>query len=91
MLSARDVPYQYFHLATEDYLSVTEIADMVVAEMGLSSVRYEYTGGDRGWRGDVPVVRFDISKARAHGWRARRSAQEAMRAAIRAMVTSAAD
>ncbi len=90
-LSPRNEAYQYFHLATEDYLTVTEIADMVVSELGLSSVRYDYTGGDRGWKGDVPVVRFDLAKAYAHGWRARRSAREAMRAAIQAMIAATAE
>ena len=36
-----------------------EIADLAVECLGLPSVRYEYTGGDRGWKGDVPVVRLD--------------------------------
>lgn len=78
--------YSYYHLATDDYLTVTEIADLVVAEMGLEGVAYEYTGGDRGWSGDVPVVRFDLSKAHAGGWRSRRDTREAMRASIRAML-----
>lgn len=90
-LSARSEPFQYFHLATEDYLTVTEIADMVVAELNLASVRYDYTGGDRGWRGDVPVVRFDLTKAHTHGWHAQRSAQQAMRASIRAMISATAE
>ena len=31
-------------------------------------VRYEYTGGDRGWKGDVPVVRLSIERIRGLGW-----------------------
>lgn len=78
--------YSYYHLATEDYLTVTEIAQMVVAEMGLKDVCFEYTGGNRGWSGDVPVVRFDLSKAHSGGWKAARNAREAMRASIRSML-----
>ena len=79
-------PYSYYHLATDDYLTVTEIADLVVAEMGLKGVTYDYTGGDRGWSGDVPVVRFDLSKAHGGGWRSKRTTREAMRASIRSML-----
>lgn len=79
-------PYSYYHLATDDYLTVTEIADLVVAEMGLKGVAYDYTGGDRGWSGDVPVVRFDLSKAHQGGWRAERNTRAAMRASIRSML-----
>jgi len=78
--------YTYYHLATDDYLTVREIADLVVEEMALSSVQYMFSGGDRGWQGDVPVVRFDLSKVHDGGWRAKRSTREAMRAAIRSML-----
>jgi UDP-glucose 4-epimerase len=79
-------PYSYYHLATDDYLTVREIADLVVNEMTLPEVTYHYTGGSRGWKGDVPVVRFDLAKVHRAGWRAARSSAEAMRAAIRSML-----
>lgn len=83
-------PYTYYHLATEDYLTVTEIADLVAEEMHLKNVEYQYTGGDRGWKGDVPIVRFDLSKAHGDGWRAKRNARQAMRAAIQHMIEETA-
>jgi UDP-glucose 4-epimerase len=79
-------PYSYYHLATDDYLTVREIADLVVNEMALPEVKYHYSGGSRGWKGDVPVVRFDLAKVRGAGWRAGRSSVEAMRAAIQSML-----
>lgn len=85
--AGRDIDrFNYYHLATSDYLTVTEIADLVVQEMGLTKVQYDYTGGNRGWRGDVPVVRFDLSKVHGRGWKAKLSAREAMTASIRAMI-----
>ena len=79
--------YDVFNVATEDYITVSEIADLAVRVSGLSpgEVRYEFTGGDRGWKGDVPVVRFDCSKIHALGWKARRSSGEAVTDAIKAM------
>ena len=84
---ARDTDrYSYYHLATEDYLTVREIADLILEEMGLQNVRYTFAGGDRGWKGDVPVVRFNLSKVHNRGWKSQRSAREAMRASIRTML-----
>jgi UDP-glucose 4-epimerase len=57
---------------------VKEIADLVVEQLGLGDVRYRFTGGRRGWKGDVPVVRFDTTRIRALGWANRRSSTEAL-------------
>jgi UDP-glucose 4-epimerase len=80
-------PYDVFNVATGDYITVREIADLALQVCGLEpgTVRYEYTGGDRGWKGDVPVVRFDCTKIRQLGWRCRRSSGEALQHAMSAM------
>ena len=80
-------PYEVFNVATDDYVTVREIADMAVTISGLQpeEVRYDFAGGDRGWKGDVPVVRFDCSKINALGWRNRQSSAEALGAAMEAM------
>lgn len=80
-------PYEVFNVATDDYVTVRQIADQAVALAGLrpDEVRYDFTGGDRGWKGDVPVVRFDCSKIKALGWRNRRSSAEALGDAMKAM------
>ena len=43
-----------YNLGTGDTCSVRRIAEIVVEESGLQNVSIEYTGGDRGWAGDVP-------------------------------------
>jgi UDP-glucose 4-epimerase len=75
--------YNYFNLSTDDYITVAEIADVVTETMGLPNVRRVYSGGDRGWKGDVPVVRLDTAKIRKLGWQAHRSAHQAIRASAR--------
>jgi UDP-glucose 4-epimerase len=62
---------------------VHEIAELVVAAAGRSTTRIEYTGGDRGWPGDVPRFSYDSSKLKALGWTARYDSTEAVREAIR--------
>jgi UDP-glucose 4-epimerase len=80
-------PYEVFNVATEDYVTVRQIADLAVAIAGLQpdDVRYDFAGGDRGWKGDVPIVRFDCSKIKALGWKNRRSSAEALSDAMEAM------
>ncbi len=80
--------FDVFNVATSDYLTVREIADLVVSRMGLGDVRYEFSGGDRGWKGDVPVVRFNTTKLRSLGWNNRRTSRQAMLDAINAMIAN---
>ena len=81
--------FEIFNAGTGDYVTVTEIADLVVERMGLTSVRYEYTGGARGWKGDVPVVRFSSDKLMSLGWRCRHSSTEALIDSIDANISEA--
>ncbi len=85
--AATGPPYQVFNVATTDHLSVAQIADMAVAVAGRrpGSVPYRYTGGERGWKGDVPIVRLDSTRIRGLGWSPARSSREAMEAALVAM------
>lgn len=82
-----DKQFDVFNVATDDYITVKEIAEIAVTETGCdpSRVSYDFTGGDRGWKGDVPVVRFNAEKIKSFGWQAKRTSKEAMRDAIRAM------
>jgi UDP-glucose 4-epimerase len=83
--------YGAFNVATGDYITVTEIADLAVETVGLdpAHVRYEYTGGERGWRGDVPVVRLNTERIRRLGWQNRRSSREALQDSLRALLAEA--
>jgi UDP-glucose 4-epimerase len=86
--AANDVAYDVFNVATDDYITVNRIADEVVGELGIdkAGVRYLHTGGDRGWKGDVPKVQFDVTKIKAAGWRAKRTSAEAIRDSVRSMI-----
>jgi UDP-glucose 4-epimerase len=81
-------PFQVYNVATGDYITVTEIAELAVSTLGLerAQVTFQYTGGDRGWKGDVPVVRLNTSRICATGWRCERSSREALRQSILAML-----
>jgi UDP-glucose 4-epimerase len=81
--------FEIFNAGTGEYVTVAEIADLVVDRMGLTGVRYEYTGGARGWKGDVPVVRFASHKLATLGWRPRYSSVEALVDSIDANIAEA--
>lgn len=85
---AGGAPYQVFNVATGDYVTVAEIADLAAECVGLdpSRVRHDFTGGHRGWRGDVPVVRLSSERMRALGWAPTRSSREALRESLAALV-----
>ena len=70
--------------------SVERIAEIVVGTMGLSDVSFDYTGGDRGWKGDVPKFSYDTSKLASAGWVASHSSDESVRLAAEASVESMA-
>jgi len=72
-----------FNLGCSSATDVNTIARMLVEEMGLKGVSFKYTGGDRGWPGDVPQVRFNVEKINKLGWKARYTSDEAVRKAIR--------
>jgi UDP-glucose 4-epimerase len=82
--------YDVFNVGSEDHLLVREIADIVIAEMGLTNVERDFSGGARGWRADVPVYRIDTSKVRKIGWANRLSSREAVTEAVRSLISEIA-
>lgn len=72
-----------FNLGVDSETTVTEIAEIVVDEMGFKDVDFIYTGGDRGWKGDVPYFAYDLTKVHTLGWSASRSSNEAVRHSVR--------
>lgn len=71
-----------YNLSSEGDTSVTRIADIVCEEMHLQSVQYEYTGGESGWKGDVPRFRYCIDKISSAGWKAAYTSDEAVRKTV---------
>ena len=72
----------YFNLGCKDTTNVNGIARMVADDMKLKHVKFEYTGEERGWIGDVPQVRLDISKINKIGWKAKLSSDQAVRKSV---------
>ena len=75
-----------FNIGSEDTISATEIGKAVIEEMGLSDVKFIYTGGSRGWKGDVPRMRLGIEKMKALGWKPVYSSERSVRETARALL-----
>jgi len=85
---AVDATFEAFNVATGDEITVTEIADLSCECLGLdpAAVRYDYAGGDRGWKGDVPIVRLAIDKIKGIGWEPEHNSRGALKASLEAML-----
>jgi UDP-glucose 4-epimerase len=83
-----DAVFSAHNVATGDYITVREIAELAVECVGLqrSSVEFEFTGGDRGWKGDVPIVRLSTDRIRNTGWICSVNSREALRRSMLSML-----
>lgn len=80
--------FQTYNVATKDYVTVQEIAELAIECLGYSTdqVTMNFTGGKRGWAGDVPIVRLNTQRIRRLGWSSERNAREALRASLLTMI-----
>jgi UDP-glucose 4-epimerase len=75
-----------FNLGSEDQITVTRIAEIVVEELKLENVKFNYTGGKRGWKGDVPKMALAVDKVMALGWKPKLNSEDAIRDAFRSLL-----
>ncbi|MCL0104456.1 NAD-dependent epimerase/dehydratase family protein [Dehalococcoidia bacterium] len=76
-----------FNLGTEDQITVKEIAGIVSEQLGLSPT-FEFTGGERGWKGDVPVMLLSVERLKHMGWGPKLNSKEAVRETVKQKVRS---
>jgi len=65
---SQDSHLSVYNVSSGDYISVRDIAEIVIKEMGLETTQIFYQESNIGWPGDVAVVRFDDQKIRKLGW-----------------------
>lgn len=73
---------EIYNIGVETATTVKEIADMVCEKLGLSDVTYKYTGGNVGWKGDVPAFQYDLSKIYSTGWHPQHNSNESVKATL---------
>lgn len=85
--TSRD-PINVYNLASGTTTSVDRIAQIVIEELGLKDVEFTYSGGDRGWKGDVPVMDLAIERIQELGWEPKHSSDEAVRMAAKSVAAA---
>jgi len=79
--------FDVFNVATGDYITVRDIANIAIQTIvGDEIVALKFSGGDRGWKGDVPIIRLNTDKIRSLGWQNQYNSAEAIKKSIEAMI-----
>ncbi len=86
--SDSDAPFRSFNVATGDYVTVREIVGLALEVTGLddAQTKVHYGSENRGWKGDVPVVRLSTERIRGLGWGPSTNSAGALRASMQAML-----
>lgn len=79
VMATSNEPLNLFNLGSHDTASVRRIAEIVVEVTGCTDARIEYTGGDRGWAGDIPRARLAIDRLVDSGFDVRMNSEDAIR------------
>lgn len=78
--------FRVYNIGTGDHITVKEIATIASRIAGASNCELKFTGGDRGWNGDVPVIRLNCDRLKELGWAPKMGSVQAMTAALESMV-----
>ena len=83
-----DETVNIFNVGSEDTIDATGIGRIVVEEMGLDGVEFSYTGGKRGWKGDVSRMLLAIDEIRKLGWEPSYTSADSVRDTARVLIVS---
>ena len=80
--------FDVYNVASNDWITVDEIADLVIESMKLKNVRRVYRPvlHGIGWPGDVKKIALKIDKLKSIGFTPKKSSREAIKAATEAMI-----
>lgn len=67
----------YFNVGSNNKINVNEIAKLMCKKLGINP-KFKYTGGKRGWIGDVPLMLLDCTKLKKLGWEEKISFEEGL-------------
>ena len=88
IMKFKDVPQgvTLYNVGVETATTVTRIAEIVCEKMGLTGIPFEYTGGRGGWKGDVPMFAYDLTKIHEAGWTAKSTSDEAVEKTVESVI-----
>ena len=74
------------NLGSEDQITASRIGEILIEELRLKNTVIRYTGGKRGWLGDIPEMMLSTKKLNDLAWRTKYSSDEAIRKASRTLI-----
>jgi UDP-glucose 4-epimerase len=74
--------FEVYNVATKNYITVNNIVKIIQECLDIKDTKLEYTGGNRGWKGDVPIVRLNSYKIRNLGWKNKFTTEKAIRQSV---------
>jgi len=77
-----------FNIGSEDWIDVRTIAEIVIEEMRLKGTKLKFTGGERGWVGDVPRMQLSVERIKALRWKPQIGSKESVRLAVRDLLSA---
>jgi len=79
--------FDVFNISTPDQVTVNRIAELAERTLGLNPLKviHNYSGGDRGWKADVPIVKLSAAKLMKHGWNPKMNSEEAIVVSLKSM------
>ncbi|MCP4763034.1 MAG: NAD-dependent epimerase/dehydratase family protein [archaeon] len=77
-LSNQEKWYDFNNVGSDEWIIVKEIATIIEDELQLNNVKHLFTGGKKGWVGDVHKMLLSIEKIEKIGWKPKLSFKESM-------------
>lgn len=78
-----------FNIGSEDWIDVKTIAEIVIDEMHIPcNTTLRFTGGERGWVGDVPRMQLSVQRLKSLNWKPQMGSYESVRLAVRDLLAA---
>jgi UDP-glucose 4-epimerase len=77
-----------FNIGSEDWIDVKTIAEIIIEEMHLPGTKLRFTGGERGWVGDVPRMQLSIDRLKSLRWKPQLGSGDSVRLAVRDLLSA---
>tara|TARA_B100000212_G_scaffold279303_1_gene219075 strand:+ start:17815 stop:18765 length:951 start_codon:yes stop_codon:yes gene_type:complete len=77
-----------FNLGHNETMNVIDLANIICNQMNLKDVHFKFTGGEKGWIGDSPLVHLDTTLAKSFGWYPRIGIEQSIRGTVDYLLSS---
>lgn len=80
--------YDFYNVATGDYITVKEILKICLKlnKIKTNKIKINFQKNIRGWKGDVPIVRFNIDKIKKTKWKPKFNSKQAIENSLKSMM-----